>query len=251
MEKRVFLENTVKEIPEMAQYIPNFITKEEEERIIKHINAVPLPKWTQLSYRRLQNWGGIPHPKGMIAEEIPSVSNVIASKKKEKEKNILLCTIMNFQWLRIYIDKITSLNVFERDKPPNHVLINEYLPSQGIMAHSDGPLFYPIVTTISCGSHTLLDFYKRNDIMEPQQLKLEFSLLLERRSLLILRGDLYNDYLHAIAETCTDTISKGIIKNMNMCALEYNEGQVLERGTRLSLTIRHVPKTSKLKLKIG
>lgn len=40
---------------------------------------------------------------------------------------------MNFQWLRIYIDKITSLNVFERDKPPNHVLINEYLPAQGIM----------------------------------------------------------------------------------------------------------------------
>lgn len=88
-------------------------------------------------------------------------------------------------------------------------------------------------------------------LFQPQRLKLEFSLLLERRSLLILRGELYNDYLHAIAETRTDNISKGTIKNLDMCALEYNEGQVLERGTRLSLTIRHVPKTSKLKLKIG
>ncbi|KAF7391372.1 hypothetical protein HZH66_009852 [Vespula vulgaris] len=183
-QKRVFVENAVREIPEMAQYIPNFITEEEESQITKHVNTVPLPKWTQLSYRRLQNWGGIPHPKGMIAEEIPS-------------------------WLRNYVDRITSLNVFERDKPPNHVLINEYLPAQGIMAHSDGPLFYPIVTTISCGSHTLLDFYKRNDVME------------------------------------------GMIKNLDMCAVEYKEGQVLERSTRLSLTIRHVPKTSKLKLKIG
>lgn len=65
----------------MAQYVPNFISREEEGQIIKHINAVPLPKWTRLSNRRLQNWGGIPHPKGMIAEEIPSVSNVIANKK--------------------------------------------------------------------------------------------------------------------------------------------------------------------------
>lgn len=33
-------------------------------------------------------------------------------------------------------------------------------------AHSDGPLFYPVVTTISCGSHTLLDFYRRFDTSE-------------------------------------------------------------------------------------
>lgn len=38
------------------------------------MNNAPLPKWTQLTHRRLQNWGGIPHSRGMIAEEIPSVS---------------------------------------------------------------------------------------------------------------------------------------------------------------------------------
>ncbi|KAK2588763.1 hypothetical protein KPH14_001643 [Odynerus spinipes] len=222
----VFVENVVKEIPESAQYIPNFITEEEEREIIKNVNSVPLPKWTQLSHRRLQNWGGIPHPKGMIAEQIPN-------------------------WLNTYISKVTSLNIFEAEKQPNHVLINEYLPGQGIMAHSDGPLFYPTVTTITCGSHTLLDFYKRNDIMELQQPELNFSLLLERRSLLILKGELYHDYLHAIAETCTDTISRKTVKNLDICMEQYTEGQVLQRGTRLSLTIRHVPKTSKLKLKLS
>lgn len=35
-----------------------------------------------------------------------------------------------------------------------------------LQAHSDGPLFYPVVTTISCGSHTLLDFYKRLETIE-------------------------------------------------------------------------------------
>lgn len=80
---------------------------------------------------------------------------------------------------------------------------------------------------------------------------MDFSLLLERRSLLILKGELYHDYLHAIAETYTDTILPGTIKNLDMCIDTYKEGQVLQRGTRLSLTIRHVPKTSKLKLKLG
>lgn len=61
----------------MINYIPNFITEEEEKEILLKINSVPIPKWTQLSHRRLQNWGGIPHPKGMIAEEIPQVLKLI------------------------------------------------------------------------------------------------------------------------------------------------------------------------------
>ncbi|XP_071570889.1 alpha-ketoglutarate-dependent dioxygenase alkB homolog 6 [Temnothorax nylanderi] len=215
----------VSEIPDTACYIPNFITEEEERQIIKCVNSVPQPKWTQLSHRRLQNWGGRPHPKGMIAEEIPD-------------------------WLQRYIDKAAALNAFEKGVLPNHVLINEYLSGQGIMAHSDGPLFYPVVTTISCGSHTFLDFYKRLETTEQQQPKLEFSLLLERRSLLVLQKDLYHNYLHSIAERDADSVSESSIKNLHMCAEKFTEEEVIKRGTRLSLTIRHVPKTSKLKLKI-
>ncbi|XP_017790107.1 PREDICTED: alpha-ketoglutarate-dependent dioxygenase alkB homolog 6 [Habropoda laboriosa] len=224
--KRVFHENIISEVPDLAIYIPNFITQKEEDEIVKHVNKAPLPKWTQLSHRRLQNWGGIPHPKGMIAEEIPG-------------------------WLQKYINQVSSYNVFEKEKLPNHVLINEYLPGQGIMAHSDGPLFHPIVTTISCGSHTLLDFYKRVNSTEQHQPDLKFSFLLERRSLFILQGDLYHNYLHSIAETDTDVVTKSVIKNLNICGERFSEGQTLKRGIRLSLTIRHVPKTSKLKLKIG
>lgn len=62
------------QVPNLAIYIPDFITQDDEDEITKFVNNAPLPKWTQLSHRRLQNWGGIPHPKGMIAEQIPSVS---------------------------------------------------------------------------------------------------------------------------------------------------------------------------------
>ncbi|KAL7286579.1 hypothetical protein TKK_0019206 [Trichogramma kaykai] len=223
---KILATNSVPGIPPQAYYIPNFITEEEENDIIQKIQSTPQPKWTQLSHRRLQNWGGIPHPKGMIAEEIP-------------------------QWLKKQIDKIVELHIFDDSKRPNHVLINEYLPGQGIMPHSDGPMFHPIVTTISCGSHTQLTFYKRHDTNNIELPEKEFSLLLEPRSLLILQKDLYYNYLHSIEESNNDQINQKVVRNLPLCAKSFSEEELIPRSTRYSLTIRHVPKTSKFKIKLG
>ena len=38
--------------------------------------------------------------------------------------------------------------IFTSGKGPNHVLVNEYLPGQGIMPHTDGPLFHPTIATV-------------------------------------------------------------------------------------------------------
>ena len=93
------------ECPSKAYYIPEFISRDEEFLLLDHVNNVPKPKWTQLMNRRLQNWGGLPHIKGMVPEEIPS-------------------------WLKDYCMKIYDLSVFKNNLP-NHILINEYLPGQG------------------------------------------------------------------------------------------------------------------------
>lgn len=39
----------------------------------------------------------------------------------------------SFQWLQKYINKVSAYDIFDKNKLPNHVLINEYLPGQGIM----------------------------------------------------------------------------------------------------------------------
>lgn len=54
--------------------------------------------------------GGNPHPKGMVSEPLPP-------------------------WLEEYANRLGKLGIFEGAPGgrPNHVLINEYLPGQGIM----------------------------------------------------------------------------------------------------------------------
>lgn len=163
-------------------------------------------------------------------------------------------------------------------KKANHVLVNEYLPKQGIMPHLDGPLFYPTITTISCGSHAVLEFLEANDsnpefaetLMSSNDMgssesshtgsseengakssrKIICKLLIERRSLLILKDDMYHKYLHAISEIDEDVISENVA-NLQHCSYSYKLGDKIKRETRVSLTIRHVPKTSKMKLKLG
>lgn len=202
--------------PSTVYYIPNFITFNEETNILQSVYSVPKPKWTCLSKRRLQDYGGIPHKSGMIPEGIP-------------------------QWLQKYIDRIALYNIFGMNKP-NHVLVNEYLPGQGIMPHTDGPLFYPTVSTISCGSHTILEFFENNE----NRAKI-CDLLLERRSLVVLQDDMYSKYLHSISEVEEDTIQQHCV-NLKECHEKFCEKSVLKRNTRISLTIRYVPKVCKIKL---
>lgn len=74
------------------------------------------------------------------------------------------------------------------------------------------------------------------------------SLLLEPRSLLILQEDMYTSYLHGISPVKQDTVSRDMF-NYEQCTAKL--GDVLTRGTRISLTIRHVPKVLKAKLILG
>lgn len=220
--------------PETLYYVPDFITSTEEEFLLSQVYSAPKPKWTNLSNRRLQNWGGLPHPKGMVTEELP-------------------------KWLKTCCEKIYDLGVFE-DKPPNHVLVNEYEAGQGIMPHEDGPLYFPTVSTISLGSHTLLDFYrpmKETPDVQGEVLcssssledRYVCSVLLQPRSLILVQDEMYKTYLHGIREVHSDTLSDTVV-NLDHCK-GMNVGDTLHRSTRVSLTIRHVPKLIKASLLFG
>ena len=74
----------------------------------------------------------------------------------------------------------------------------------------------------------------------------EFSLLIQPRSLLVLKEDVYNKYMHGIREVTSDDLRQGNILNLAEAlpeGLQDSDPPQLERSTRISLTFRIVQKT--------
>lgn len=69
----------VGELP-TAYYVPNYLTVREEEYLKRKIYDAPRTKWSILKHRRLQNWGGYPHVKGMVATDLPAWLSSVGNK---------------------------------------------------------------------------------------------------------------------------------------------------------------------------
>ncbi|EDQ86838.1 uncharacterized protein MONBRDRAFT_10541 [Monosiga brevicollis MX1] len=182
-------------------------------------------------------------------------------------------------WLQDIVARVSAVSVRVTEEsqtepylfgaqPANHVLINEYEPGQGIMPHEDGPLYHPIIATVSLGGHTVLRFSPKTqhprpateagadddgappdpvDPLCPAQTPFEpFGLLLEPNSLVLVHGLLYQ-HLHCIEELTTDTLDASII-NASQLQQPFVPGEQRVRETRVSLTIRRVPKVAKLNI---
>jgi len=66
--------------------------------------------------------------------------------------------------------------------------------------------------------------------------------------LLILQEDCYHHYLHGIEEIHKDKVTSLVLNALEAGVLLEND---YERTTRVSLTIRHAPKTTKVMFKLG
>ena len=143
----------------------DFISKEEEEAIVNCIYENG--EWLELIKRKLQNWGGYPHPTGMHEEGLPYHLQEVANR----------------------VEKINCW-----DYKINQVLLNEYVAGQGIAAHKDGPNYHSSAAILSLLSTRLMTF-RSSDGEEI------FDVPLPSRSLLIFSGRYFNDFTHEISKS--------------------------------------------------
>ncbi|KAF8509465.1 hypothetical protein BU17DRAFT_98905 [Hysterangium stoloniferum] len=232
-------------------YIPEFITEEEEEYLTRKITESSCVRWKSLPNRRLQVWGGDLLPSGaLVPRELPSFVTEYPD----------------------IIQRLRKTGAFASSKhgEPNHIIVNEYQPGQGIMPHEDGSSYHPVVATLSLGSHAVFNYHRYlTDDIKPLPSNIHcagrsidpnpvLSLLLERRSLVITAKSLYKEHLHAIQPLEYDVLAPwdedelrepvgGSVKVANCNVIRgkveskaSREGGLLRRGTRLSLTCRDV-----------
>ncbi|OIV98956.1 hypothetical protein TanjilG_07391 [Lupinus angustifolius] len=245
-------------------YIPDFVTDSEQSFLLNNIYGAPTSKWKPLKNRRLQNWGGVVHEKGLLPQVLPPWL-INLTQKIYEESGLFPSAI-------------------------NHVLINEYLPNQGIMPHQDGPAYFPVVAILSLGSPAVMDFTPHPRLkLDPQDVidkdsdggtfevgkdkwlddHYPFSVLLMPRSLLIFKDMAYSDYLHGIKD-CAVHCYDGVVNETE--ALKHRESDrhflsdrhffssseeavetiateeyqnISRASNRVSLTCRLVPKVHK------
>jgi alkylated DNA repair protein alkB family protein 6 len=212
-------ESLVRAAPESVWHVPNWVSEEEEEELLRCADLSPEDRWTVLRGRRLQNLGGLPRPlpEGMAPEALPG-------------------------WVSSVCDALVRGGVFSAEAPPNHVLLNEYQPGQGIDAHRDGPLYEPRVAILSLGSSCSFDFVRNDETRAPVA-----SLLLPPRGLLVFTADAYDTFLHTVPALPTDAgrpnlvrldLAPGIAGPDEAAAAAATPPP--PRARRVSLTVRRV-----------
>ncbi|KAL6311185.1 hypothetical protein AAG906_025774 [Vitis piasezkii] len=195
-------------------YIPDFITDYQQTQLLNNIYQAPVSKWKSLKNRRLQNWGGVVHEKGLLAQDLPT-------------------------WLT----RITE-RIFEESglfpSAINHVLINEYLPNQGIM-YSNGYALFPnnivifhiatpgwaclfsVVAILSLGSPVYLHGIKDSEVQQYDKVVNDIEALEQHRL----------DPLFSGSDIAVEVMRNGELRSIQRTT------------TRISLTCRLVLKAHK------
>ncbi|XP_021297411.1 alpha-ketoglutarate-dependent dioxygenase alkB homolog 6 isoform X2 [Herrania umbratica] len=251
MERKEKLNNfIVGDLPTLI-YIPDFITDSEQAQLLNNIYQAPVSKWKSLKNRRLQNWGGVVHEKGLLPQDLPP-------------------------WLAKITERIyEGSGLFP--SAINHVLINEYLPNQGIMPHQDGPAYYPVVAILSLGSPVVMDFTPHPRLQSCKRTLKEnvgdkisnrgavaieandgsynhcpFSVLLIPRSLLIFKDDAYSDYLHGIEDCEVHRCDQAVNEIEALSVSRSGQAEVMrsDNAKIVSRTVNRISLTCRLVLNV-
>jgi alkylated DNA repair protein alkB homolog 6 len=196
------------------RYHRDFVTEAEHDALLVALDS--RGQWKRMLARSLQNHGGLPHARGMIATPLPSHLATVAAG-------------------------LVSTGVFTGDAPPNHVLVNRYEPGEGIEAHEDGPVFMPCAAIVSLQAPVVMNFYRKRDSGGREREPIA-SIVLEPRSLLRIEGDAYQQHLHAIHAVHVDRTSNALLNGFQ------GGKQESPRRQRTSLTLRRSAKTLKFHL---
>jgi alkylated DNA repair protein alkB family protein 6 len=195
-------------------YVNSIISDEDATALVAAIDAED--QWIDLKRRRLQRRGGEVTPSGLQkAEALPPYLAALSAA-------------------------LVQLGIFPPHLAPNHVLINEYLGGQGILAHTDGPAYHPCVTTISLGCDALMHFTAPRGGSSGGDGKYLQQLVLRKNSLVVFTDDAYKNVLHSIADAYEEVVGAAG-PCVNLESSHASDGEVLERTRRISITIRHVP----------
>ncbi|WP_195819404.1 alpha-ketoglutarate-dependent dioxygenase AlkB [Roseobacter sp. MH60115] len=182
------------DLPSSLSYQPDFISAEEADCLAHKIDA---QSWRNDLKRRVQHYG-----------------YRYDYKSRQARKEDYIGPLPPF--LQVLAERLTHSGHF--DSVPDQVIVNEYMPGQGISAHVDcRPCFGDVIASLSLLSSCVMR-------LENREASQKVDLVLEPGSLLVLSDDARHVWTHAIPARKSDIVN----------------GQKQPRSRRLSLTFREM-----------
>jgi alkylated DNA repair dioxygenase AlkB len=173
---------------------PNYVDTGGQERLLAIVDALP---WQADLRRRVQHYG-----------------YRYDYRSRSAGRDAYLGPLPG--WAADLAGRLTADTPVERT--PDQVIVNEYLPGQGISAHVDCvPCFGNVVLSISLGSMCVMTF------SEPETGS-SIDVLVEPGALMVMSGDARYVWRHSIAARRSDVVGD----------------RRVERDRRVSLTFRTV-----------
>lgn len=176
-------------------YISDFVTNSEHDKLLNLVDSQP---WMDDLKRRVQHYG-----------------YKYDYKKRKVDHSMKIAELPS--WIADYALRLKESGVFKT--LPDQVIVNEYLPGQGITNHIDcPPCFSDTIASLSLGADCVMNFTNKDDKNDI------IPYLLNNRSLVVLKGDARYNWMHGIK----------MVKN------DSYFGQKIPRRRRISLTFRTV-----------
>ena len=126
---------------------------------------------------------------------------------------------------------LVDIGAFPASAPPNHALLNDYAPGEGILPHTDGPAYAPCTATLSLGSAAVMTLAPALPAGAPPVAEVA----LPRRSLVVFSGAAYAAR-HGNPARLRDELG-ALAPCVNSKDAPFGEWP---REQRLSITLRHV-----------
>ena len=253
------------------RYCDEFLSPDEAAALHTAIRAEHAEReWLTLPRRKLLMLGGVPHPNGLLAEELP---RWFQTRVLHRLRTMGIFAQSTTTTTTTTIDVVDGAAVVSRvrdgeddsahDDAALTVLINQYSEAEdGIAPHNDGPLFEPLVAIVSLVTPAALRFYEEPTSGSGDTHGSEMGcVLLNPGSLFVFGGEAYERLLHGIAGGDRDLIDSRLCLNFAAAsvAAKYplGEGEAeadssssshvhsVPRGHRISLTVRCVRKVER------
>jgi len=202
---------------ESVWLVEDWLPADVEQQILALLRGPHCGDFVQLRGKRTARFGGDPGPPFAQEPLAPWLQQLCLAVGSSLDAGALRLGAESEDGVQSAGGVLAGVSEASPCRTPNHVLVNQYRPGEGIMPHTDGPAYDRWAAILSLGCAAVFDFWRDHAHTTSGSPPVR-SLLLPPRSLLVFTGKAYSAHLHGISARRVDELEEGRVGNWSRVA---------------------------------